>query len=142
MNNPTPLRPRLDTVRNPLEDALNNYGQMERDLHAAQGNVSQLRVENGSLVAEVNMLREALERSESDRIRLQAVSSTLMGQLMAINAVIGDAVKLSIKHGVEAAEEQKPEETEELNRAGAEVREILTRSQQVGGAKVPGNQFS
>jgi hypothetical protein len=66
-----------------------------------------LRVENGSLVAEIHMLRDALERTESDRVRLQAFSSGIMGRLLAINDTIAGAVKFSIKEGVEAAEEHE-----------------------------------
>jgi hypothetical protein len=120
----------LDDTRLPvhepseLERAFMNYKEMEKECAKLRHEHNETRVHNGALVAEVGMLREALERSESDRIRLQAVSSTLMGRLLAINSVIGDAVKASIKHGIEAVEAAAPEEQRQ---DAAEVHDILER---------------
>jgi hypothetical protein len=114
-------------IRDQLAEAFENYKRMAAEVEKYKTLTMDLRVENGSLVAEVTMLREALERSDADRIRLQAVSSTLMGQLRSINAVIADSVKLAIKHGLEAVDEAKPEEKAELDQAGTEAREIIER---------------
>lgn len=89
----------------PLHRAFDNYVHMEQQLKEITEKNQQLLVTNMNLLAEVKMMREALERADTDRIRLQAVSSQLLGRLLAINAVIGDAVKASIKHGIEAVEE-------------------------------------
>jgi hypothetical protein len=109
---------------NPLQEALNDYCEMKRERDKAMHDQNEMRVQNGALIAEVNMLRQSLEQSDVDRIRLQSVSSTLLGRLLAINAVIGDAVRDSIRNGIEAVEESRPEE-EALDADAA--RDILER---------------
>lgn len=103
----------------------NETNLLARALEAAERKNHEQGILLGSLTAEVNMLKDALDRSETDRIRLEAVSSQLLGRLLAINSVIGDAVKASIKHGIEAVEEARPEP--ELEQAANEVRGILQR---------------
>lgn len=101
-----PLRPGTPlpvAEPNPLRRALDDYHHMEDEVIRTRADSVGLRTQNQSLIAEVGMLREALERSDNDRVRLQAVSSTLLGRLLAINDVIGGAVKASIKDGIEAA---------------------------------------
>lgn len=110
---------------NPLQRALNDYHMMEAELTRARVELQSVMIQSRGLVSEVEMLREALERADSDRIRLQAISSTLLGRLLAINDCIAGAVKASIKDGVEAAQEAKPDP--ELERAAAEVQSILQR---------------
>ncbi len=94
---------------NPLQRALNDYHLMEREKDAAVGQAADLRATNGALVAEVNMLREALERADGDRIRLQAISSTLLGRLLAINDTIAGAVRAAVKDGIDASTPKEPE---------------------------------
>lgn len=89
---------------NPLTEALQNYNIMTHQLERATERTRTLEIENRALTAEVGTLREMLQISDADRVRLQHVSSTLMGQLCAINAVIADAVKTAVKHGVDAVE--------------------------------------
>ena len=102
--------PRLPPAEpNPLQKAYDDYNDMKREYAQAKHEANELRVHNQALMAEVGMLRESMERCDSDRIRLQAVSSTLLGRLLAINAVIGDAVKDSVKHGIQAVEAAAPE---------------------------------
>lgn len=110
---------------NPLQRALNDYHMMEAELTKAQVELQAAMIQSRGLVAEVEMLREALERSDGDRIRLQAISSTLLGRLLAINDCIAGAVKASIRDGIEAAHEAKPDP--ELERAASEVQSILQR---------------
>jgi hypothetical protein len=110
---------------NPLQKAYDDYNDMERAHNQAKHECAELRVQNHSLLAEVGMMREAIERADADRIRLQAVASTLMGQLRAINAVIADAVSIAIKHGIEAVAAAQPHEKAEIDRAGDEVRQIF-----------------
>lgn len=98
---------------------------LARALEVAERKNHEQGIMIGSLTAEVAMLREALERSDTDRIRLQAVSSSIMGGLLAINSVIADQVKLAVKHGVEAVAEAK--EDTELEKAASEVADILQR---------------
>ena len=88
-----------------------NYTEMESQLNDCMDANRQLAVDNSSLVAEVTMLRDALARSDRDRLRQTAIASTLTGQLLAINAVIGDAVRMAAKNGIEA--EQAPVEAAE-----------------------------
>jgi hypothetical protein len=81
-----------------------NYSQMEEQLAEAGTKNHQLSVENGVLLAEVNMLREQLEASQRDARRLQAVASTFGGQARALQAVFTSITELAVKHGIEAAE--------------------------------------
>lgn len=126
-----------------LERALNNYRQMESDVARLQAEKTELLVSNRSLQAEVNMLREALERSDTDRIRLQSVASTFMGGIRALNATTLDLVNLAIKNGVEAATAAKPEEKAQLDEAGVEARDIIERIEPATStaAKLAPNEF-
>ena len=115
---------------NPLQKAMDDYLLMERELAQTKEHARDLTANNQALVVEVNMLREELQRTDEDRLRLQAVSSTLLGRLLAINDCIAGAVRASIKEGIEATAE-KPAATEEpeedLEQAAAEVQGILQR---------------
>lgn len=93
--------------RNPLQKAYDSYHEMERERDMAQQEVTELITSNNALVSEVNMLREALDRSEVDRIRFQGISSTLLGRLLAINDTIAGAVKASLAAGIEPAETEE-----------------------------------
>ena len=121
-------RTRLPTPPSPLQQAFDNYRDMEVQLALAHGVANDMRGQNAALLSEVNMLREAYERSDSDRIRLQAISSALLGRLLSINDVIGGAVKESIRQGVEASTTEATKKAdEELEVAGAEARAIFAR---------------
>jgi len=89
--------------RNPLQRAYDSFHEMERERDLAQQEVTELITTNNALVSEVNMLREALDRSEVDRIRFQGISSTLLGRLLAINDCIAGAVKASVREKFEPA---------------------------------------
>ncbi len=117
---------RVPEPRDELQEAFESYKQLKIE-HARvlQENLD-LRVENGSLIAEVNMIRESYREADSDRCKLQAVSSSLAGGLKAIKAVIDDQLRTAIKNGIEAVE---PSEREaELDKAGEEVAEIIERA--------------
>ena len=88
----------------PLEKAFEDYQHMEAELAEVREKNQQLMISNASLLSEVHMLREELERADIDRVRLQSVSSTLLGRLLSINDTIAGAVKDSIRHGIEATE--------------------------------------
>lgn len=122
------------TERNPLEVAYQNYHLMEKELAANRNKVQELLVTNMNLLSEVSMLREALDRADSDRIRLQAISSTLLGRLLAINDCIGGAVKASIRDGIEAT--QQAQADPDLERAADEARGILQRVEPAAPAPV------
>lgn len=109
---------------NPLQKAYDDYNDMKRQHAQAKHECNELRIANGALHAEVNMLREALERCDNDRTRLQAVSSSLAGGLRAINAVIADQLRSAIAHGIKAVEAAAPEEQRQ---EAAEARDILER---------------
>lgn len=121
--------------RNPLQSAFDDYQRMETELRTTSERNKQLLVENMNLVSEVSMLREAYERADGDRIRLQAISSTLLGRLLAINDVIGGAVRASIKDGIEASHAAKAED--ELERDAQEVQEVLQRVQPLQAPEPP-----
>ena len=116
---------------NPLQKAFDDYRAMERARDEARHECTELRIHNGALVAEVQMLREALDRSDTDRVRLQAIASTFVGGVRSLNAVAADLYNLAIKNGVEAEEARRPEvETaaaNALDQAAAEIREIIER---------------
>ena len=116
---------RIPEPRDELHEAFENYRQLKAENARLMQENLQLRVESGSMVAEVRMLREALDKSDDDCRRLQATSSSLAGGLKAINAVIADQLRTAIKNGIEAL---NPDEKEaELEVAGAEVRGIIER---------------
>ena len=100
-----------DQLNNPLQTALDNYHEMERDRDEAVNRADSLTATNSALLAEVTMLREELTRADADRLRLSAISSTLLGRLMAIHDTIAGAVKAAGQAGVEAT--TKVEATEE-----------------------------
>lgn len=110
---------------NPIQRALDNYHEMEHQRDMAVAEAADLRATNSALLAEINMLREAYERADTDRIRLQTIASTLLGRLLAINDTIAGAVKASIKDGIEAVHAAKAED--ELEQAGDEAQDILQR---------------
>jgi hypothetical protein len=110
---------------NPLQKALDDYHMMERERDQARHQAMELLTSNNALLAEANMLREALERADADRIRLQAISSTLLGRLLAINDCIGGAVKASIKDGIDAVHAAKADN--ELERDAEEAQAIFQR---------------
>lgn len=114
-------------IRDQLAEAFENYKRMAAEVEKYKTLTMDLRVENGSLVAEVTMLRDALERSDADRIRLQAIASTFVGGVRSLNAVAADLYKLAIKNGLEAAESIEPEKKADLDQAGTEAREIIER---------------
>ncbi len=119
--------PQANQEPSPLQRAFDDYHRMEAELRATAEKNQQLLVQNMNLVSEVSMLREAYERADGDRIRLQAISSTLLGRLLAINHAIGGAVKASIKDGIEAVHAAKAED--ELERDAQDVQEVLQRVQ-------------
>jgi hypothetical protein len=94
----------------PLQRAFDNYTQMEEQLRITIERNRTLQIENANLLSEAGMLRDLLDRADADRIRLQAISSTLLGRLLAINDCIAGAVKASIKDGIEAATKEHPTE--------------------------------
>jgi len=101
--------PPFEAGLNPIERALENYTEMEQQLQRYADQNRQLLIENGAMSAEINMLREALETSDRDRLRLQAVASTFGGQARALQSVFGSIVELAIKNGYEAAEQAAPQ---------------------------------
>ena len=92
----------------PLQRAIDDYHRMTDELTDAKQKTQDLLVQNMNLLSEVTMLREAYDRADSDRIRLQQIASTLLGRLLAINDTIAGAVKASIQNGIEAATAERP----------------------------------
>jgi hypothetical protein len=88
---------------NPLQQALDNYHVMAREAELLRATNAELRATNAGLLAEVGMLREYLKTADSDRIRLQAIASTMLGRLLSINDTIAGAVKASIREGIDAS---------------------------------------
>lgn len=123
--------PRLEP--NPLQRALDTYHELERQHRQSTEDLAQIRAENAQLLSEVGMLREHLQTVEAERTRWHVTATTLLGRLFSINDVIGGAVKAAIKDGLEA----KPpvEREEDLEKAGAEVAEILQRAAENGGTQ-------
>jgi len=88
---------------NPLQQAFDNYQILERELQITKAQNAELRAAHAGLIAENGVLREHMQSAENDRVRLQAVASTLLGRLLSINDVIGGAVKASIREGIDAS---------------------------------------
>lgn len=96
------------------------YANIEHRLQQAEADNVSLSIEKGSLVAEVGMLREQLARADTDRVRLQAVASTLSGELMAIRDVIDGSVRRALEAGI-IAQKTPPAEPERLTQKAAMV---------------------
>lgn len=117
----------IQKARDDIEKAMENYSDLERERDDLTREINDLRVDNAALVGEVNMLREEMARCDKDRVRLQAVSNTLLGRLFSINDVIGGAVRAAIKDGIEAVDPPKSDEA--IEKAAGEVHSILQRVQ-------------
>lgn len=78
---------------------MEEYDQILRDAVQHRDDNVNLRVENANLLSEVNMLREAWERSEASRIRLERMSSALVARLGVIQETITVAARDAIKEG-------------------------------------------
>lgn len=118
--------------RNPIQAALDDYNQIADENTLLKSERDELITHNRSLISEVNMLREAYEAADADRIRLTQVSSTLHGELKGIQAIINSAVATAVKEGVQAAERHQAKieatvEEQHLQHAGDEAQEILQR---------------
>jgi len=120
MNDQTRAALRMEP--NPLQRALDNYQELERQWQAAKRKADELNALNAGLLAENGVLREALRTSDHDRVRLQAIASTLMGRLLAINDTIAGAVRAAVRDGIEASEAIDTE-----NEPAEPVREIPAR---------------
>ena len=97
----------LQMESNPLQKAMENYQELERQWHETRTVNDDLRANNAALLSEVGMLRDLLMAADADRVRWQATAATLLGRLYAINDVVGGAVKAAIRDGLEATQ---PEE--------------------------------
>lgn len=145
-----------DLGPNPLQRALDNYHEMEARCRQLEEQCTTLRQRNVEMATENGVLREALDKSDTERMRLQNISSVLMGRLMAINDTIAGAVKMSLQQTIPVDTSE-----EDLERIGAEVREATQRAdlglppetpddrkatqappQGLAGASVPRNEFS
>lgn len=123
----------FETEVNPLQKALNDYNILEHERDTAMAQASELRIANGALVAEVNMLREQVRVSDRDRMRLQAVASTFAGHARSLSAILNDILAVSIKNGVEATEKVDTG----LEQAGKEVQAVLQRVEPVASTSPP-----
>lgn len=130
---------------NLLVRAVANYSEMEEQLAEANRKIVELSIDNGSLTAEVNMLREELARADADRLRLQAVASTLNGELTAIKDVIDGSVRRALEAGVRVKAEPPRQEpmkptheaaVEELSQLAAEAK-ALPGPPKVDGKSIP-----
>jgi hypothetical protein len=125
----------LEMEPNPLQKALENYQELERQWHETRTVNGDLRANNAALLSEVGMLRDLLMAADADRVRWQATAATLLGRLYAINDVVGGAVRAAIRDGLEAT---KPEDRkDDLEQAGAEVAAILQRVEPVAAPEAP-----
>lgn len=127
--NDIPRRPPFSAIeQSPLQRAFENYQEMERQLEAERNKNAELAAMNQSLMIENGMLREAFETADNDRIRLQAIASTLSGELGAIKAVIDHAVRRAISNGIQAAQQAEAERAKSAEeKDDAQVRDILHR---------------
>lgn len=95
-----------------------------------------LLTQNASLLAEVNMLREELERTDKARIRLQGFSANLTARLDVIQETVAVAMREAAAHGVQPA---APKLTPERDKAEAEeVQDLVARLPQ---SILPKNKF-
>lgn len=96
-------------MTNPIAIAASDYAIMQEHVNRLEALNITLRRGHDEAIAESRVLREELERSDTDRIRLQAISSVLLGRLLAINDTIAGAVKAAVKDGIEATAVEGPE---------------------------------
>ncbi len=125
-----PVRPPLQQLqRNPIQDALDNYRELEARLREVEQRNTELQVREGILVAEVNMLREALDRSEDERVQKTAIAATFVAQAKSLNAILADMIRTANANGIEAIENRHPEETAAADADAARAREIIERTE-------------
>jgi len=111
----------LQMEPNPLQRALDNYQELERQWHDTKHKNEELHAHNASLLAEVGMLRELLRGADAERVRWQATAATLLGRLYAINDVVGGAVRAAVRDGLEATPpEDDVKEADAVAAAGAQ----------------------
>jgi hypothetical protein len=115
--------------RNPLQEALDNYHEMEHQRDEAINRADSMNATNAALVTEIGVLRDQLARSDAERIRLNAIGSTLLGRLMGIHDTIAGAVKAAAREGVLP--------NDGLEQAGAEAQSILQRVELVQPPETP-----
>jgi hypothetical protein len=70
----------LEMEPNPLQKALENYQELERQWHETRSVNDDLRANNAALLSEVGMLRDLLMAADADRVRWQATAATLLGR--------------------------------------------------------------
>lgn len=130
--------PQLDG-RSKAAEFLDEHDRLTQEVMLLTDHNTSLVTQNTSLLAEVAMLREELERSDRDRTRLQGFAAALATRLSVIQETISVALNEAAAHKIQP--EQKPQEKTEYKpaeivaeaRDTAEVRDIVSR--------LPPNQF-
>jgi len=113
----------LPRVKLPQLDAKSTAAQFLEDhelltLHCSklEAEIISLHTQNGSLVAEVGMLREMLQLETEQRVRHQGLAQSLTTRLAIIQRTITDAVTEATNHNIEPQKPEPPKKTpSELN---------------------------
>ena len=117
-NGSTPVPPAVDE-RTAAQRFMDDYDLLVTENKTVANDNSSLRVENASLVSEVQMLREELARTDRDRTRLQGFAANLSTRLAVIQDTIAVAIREAALQKVEAA---VVEPTEKIKAETAEGR--------------------
>lgn len=131
--------------RNTAAQFLEEHDILTAEVDRLREDNASLRMQNTSLLAEVQMLREELARADKDRTRLQGFASNLVARLDVIQETISTAVKDAATLSIQPTREEVKRQAQEDTKKEAEtVREIVTRLPTADGAgvnRLPKNQF-
>ena len=84
-----------------------------------------LLAQNAALLSEVNMLREELDRSDHDRVRIQGFAAGLAARLSVIQETISVALREAASHKIKPEKTIQQQKTEDIETA--EIRDLVAR---------------
>jgi len=109
----TPV-PALDG-RSSAAQFLEDHERLTLQVKELEEHNTSLRTQCASLAAEVNMLREELDRTDKARIQIQGFASGMMTRLEVINTTIQTAIREASSHKIkEPTPVEKPEDTKSM----------------------------
>ena len=100
-----------------------------RDTAQIRDENEQLRRDNASHIAEIEMLRAELDRCDADRMRLHATAAAFMTNLNAARSAIEAIAREAIKQNVQAAAANQSASEKQVNHDSqdAELRDLVQR---------------
>lgn len=100
----------MDETKSSAQRFLEEHDLLKSETAKLRGDNLSLTTQNTSLLSEVNMLREELERTDQARIKIQGFASQLMARLTVISETIAGAVVAA--NAFRVVPEEPPEATQ------------------------------